>query len=150
MTFEEWLTFPSRSRYDVICCGVDSLSTMAAVARFGLSKNIPVIFTNVSADCEAARIFIQRPGPSEACFGCYKPDLLGLDATRQPCTPVAACGDILRIAIGFGARAAFAELLGQPMASYNCRDITFMGIAFAKHVQKKECCDICRPTLTVI
>ena len=60
LSFEEWLEQQQQPHYDGVCCGVDSLPSMVAVARYGLCRQIPVIFTNVSTDGEACRIFLQR------------------------------------------------------------------------------------------
>ena len=103
MTFEEWLLRPRRQKYDVICCGVDSIPTMISVAAYGLQQRVPVVFTNVSIDGESCRIFIQRPGPNDPCFACYMPRALGHQVYRdQPCVPVPAIADILQVAVGFG------------------------------------------------
>src|SRR4051812_40922148 len=67
----------------------------------GLKSRVPVVVTNVSKDGEACRIFIQRTGPADACFACYRPDALRPAAgTSEPCAPVPAIADILHVAVG--------------------------------------------------
>ena len=150
-TFEDWVELGDSSRYQVICCGVDSIPTMVAVARHGIEKRIPVIFINVSPDGEACRVFIQRPGPAHACFACYRPDLVDYRVRRdQRCTPVPAIADILQVSVGFGARAAVGEVLHVPIGDYNCRDITFSGIDLKKTVQVRRGCPLCRERMVVV
>jgi molybdopterin/thiamine biosynthesis adenylyltransferase len=145
MTFEEWAARPTRRpKYDVICCGVDSMPSAAAVAAYGLKTSTAVIVANVSADGEACRIFIQRTGPADACFGCYRPELLEPAARHsESCAPVPAIADILHVAVGFATRAAIGELLGVPIGDYNCRDITFTGFDITKTVAKNPACALC-------
>lgn len=144
MTFEDWLTQYRRRRYTAICCGVDSLATMVAVARHGLTTRTPVVFTNVSEDGECCRIFIQRPGSAQPCFACYRPDAITLLlAERRPCVPVPAIADVLHVAVGFGTRAAIGEIFGVPIGDYNCRDISFAGIDLVKNIVKRDNCPLC-------
>ena len=144
MRFEEWSQSHSSSRYDAVYCGVDSIATMLAVARYGIKTATPVIFTNVSEDGEACRIFIQRRGPSDACFACYMPKaLLEHAGVRNRCSPVPAIADILQVAAGLGARAMIGELLGLPIGDYNCRDISFGGFDIVKTVVRRNECPLC-------
>jgi molybdopterin/thiamine biosynthesis adenylyltransferase len=149
MTFEEWAKGRRRPRYDVICCGVDSLPTMVAVATYALARRIPVVYTNISKDGEAMRVFIQRPGNTAPCFACYMPEALAHHGHRdQPCVPVPAIADILQVAVGFGARAAIGEILGLPIGDYNCRDLTFSGFDIKKTVPKRLDCPLCGDSKT--
>jgi len=85
MTFEDWIKRRRQPRYDAICCGVDSIPTMVAVAEYGLRMKMPVIYTNVSEDGEACRIFIQRPSKKAPCFVCYMPEAINhLTQSDQP------------------------------------------------------------------
>ena len=145
MTFQEWARLPSRTRYDAICCGVDCIPTMVAVSQYGFAQHVPVVFTNVSRDGEACRIFIQRPGHTDPCFACYRPQALDHRVYRdQPCIPQPAISDILHVAVGFGARAAVGEILGLPISdTFNCRDITFGGFDIAKNIAKRVDCPLC-------
>ncbi|HLV88699.1 MAG TPA: ThiF family adenylyltransferase [Candidatus Sulfotelmatobacter sp.] len=143
MTFAKWADGRA-GQAQAICCGVDNSSTMIAVAKFGLHTMVPVIFTNVSRDGEAFRVFIQRCGPGDPCFGCYMPAALDPAAGRdQSCTPVPAVADILQVAVGFGARATIGEILGVPIGEYNARNITFSGIDIKKIVAKRPDCRLC-------
>lgn len=145
MRFEDWIHLRRRPHYDIICCGVDSIPTMVAVARYGLAQNTPVVFVNVSADGEACRIFIQRCGKKDPCLGCYWPQALTHEIDRdQPCVPVPAIADILQVAVGFAARALIGEILGVPIGDYHSRDITFSGIDIKKSVAKCPECPLCR------
>ena len=144
MTFEQWASDRRRPRYHVICCGVDSLPTMVAVAKYGLATNTTVVYTNVSEDGECSRIFIQRPGPDQACFGCYRPSVfVPVKDARRPCAPVPAIADILHVAVGLAARATVGEILGVPIGDYNCRDISFSGIDLVKTVNQRPGCPLC-------
>lgn len=150
MTFEEWSSDRRRPRYHVICCGVDSLPTMVAVARYGLARGTTVVFTNVSEDGECCRIFIQRPGHDQACFGCYNPAALApAKEDRRPCAPVPAIADILHVAVGLSARATVGEILGVPIGDYNCRDVSFSGIDLVKTITKQRACPLCGTCLDV-
>ena len=145
MPFEDWLVkFGRRSRFEMICCGVDSIPTMANVARFGVKTKTPVIFINVSENGEACRVFIQRPLANAPCFVCYLPDALALRVvSRTPCLPVPGIADILHVAVGLGARAAMGEIMGEPIGEYNCRDFTFGGIDLIRTIVKKPDCPLC-------
>ena len=141
MTFEQWLKIRRRRAYDVIFCGVDSVPSMIDVARYGIAAKTPVIFTNVSRDGEAARIFIQRVG--EACFACYRPETLGSSMpAHQPCIPIPAIADVIQVAVGLGARAAVGEILGMAIGDYNTRDITLSGFNVIKTVKRKPVCPV--------
>jgi molybdopterin/thiamine biosynthesis adenylyltransferase len=143
-SFEEWESQDKGYSYNAVCCGVDSVPTMVAVARYGLRRNVPVVFINVSEDGEGCRIFIQRSTSDEPCFGCYRPLALNHISTRDMrCVPVAAIADILQVAVGFGARATVGEILGLPIGDYNCRDISFSGFDVKKIVAKKHACQLC-------
>jgi molybdopterin/thiamine biosynthesis adenylyltransferase len=144
LTFEEWAKQSRRPKYDVVVCGVDALPTMVAVAKYGLRTNTPVVFVNVSHDGDACRIFIQRAGKDDPCFGCYLPRALNHERSRdQPCVPTPAIADILQVAVGFAARAAVGEILGVPIGDYNCRDITFSGFDIKRNIEKKDTCSLC-------
>lgn len=143
-TFENWAKRRRRSQYSAVCCGVDSIPTMAAVARYAHRTHTPATFINVSSDGEACRVFVQRCGSLDACFACYMPSALAPQPERdQPCTPVPAIADILRVAAGFAARATMGEIMGSPIGDYNCRDITFSGCDIRKTVQQRADCPIC-------
>ncbi len=144
MTFEEWTQHRRRPRYNVVCCGVDSLRSMLAVARYGIQTDTTLIFTNVSRDGEACRVFIQRRGKMQPCFACYLPSALERQRDRdQPCLPVPAIADILQVAVGFGARAAVGEILGTPIGDYNCRDLTFTGFDLIRTIRRRPGCPLC-------
>lgn len=143
-TFEEWRADRRRPKYDVVCCGVDSIPTMVAASRYGLETRTPVIFVNISADGEALRVFTQRTSEPSACFVCYRPSSWDYQIPRdQECIPVPAIADILHVAVGFAARAVVGELLGEPMGTFNCRDITFGGIDLKRTIPRAEGCKLC-------
>lgn len=145
LSFEAWLVkFGRRSRFDMICCGVDSIPTMANVARFGLETQTPVVYLNVSENGEACRMFLQRPTADAPCFVCYLPDALApRQVSRTPCLPIPAIADILHVAVGLGARAAMGEIMGSPIGEYNCRDFTFGGIDLVRTIAKRPDCPLC-------
>ncbi len=143
MHFEDWCQQPGRGKYSVICCGVDSIPSMLAVSAYGLKTKTPVIFTNISSDGEAARIFIQRSSEGQPCFACYRPEALNWRQEKQSCAPVPAIADILHVAVGLGARATVGEILGVPIGEYNCRDLTFTGFDIKKNIEKRQNCGLC-------
>jgi molybdopterin/thiamine biosynthesis adenylyltransferase len=143
MHFEEWCKQPRRGKYSVLCCGVDSIPSMLAVSAYGLMTKTPVVFTNVSADGEAARIFIQRSGENDPCFACYRPEALNWQQQKQSCAPIPAIADILHVAVGLGARATVSEILGVPIGDYNCRDFTFAGFDIKRTIPKRSDCQLC-------
>jgi len=140
-TFEDWVKQKHKTHYDAIICGVDSMPTMVAVAKYGLASRSTVIFVNVDGSGDACRIFIQRPGA--ACFACYMPQALQALPERRSCAPVAAIADILHVAVGFSARAVAGEILGAPIGDYNSRDITFTGFDIKKTVKRRPACPLC-------
>jgi molybdopterin/thiamine biosynthesis adenylyltransferase len=144
MHFEDWCQQSGRGKYSAICCGVDSIPSMLAVSAYGLKAKTPVIFTNISADGEAARIFIQRSTQAEPCFACYRPESLNWLQEKQSCAPVPAIADILHVAVGLGARAIVGEILGVPIGEYNCRDFTFTGFDIKRTLVKRPECPLCR------
>ena len=144
MTFEDWTAETPQQAYSAISCGVDSFPTMVAVARYGLANSTPTVFYNVSADGEACRIFIQRPGADDPCFACYFPQAVDHGAVRdQTCTPAPAIADILQVAVGFATRAIIGEILRVPIGDYPSRDITFWGFDIKKRITKRPACPLC-------
>jgi len=77
---------------NVAICGVDNNPARIAVSRYFREKNIPVIFTAVSADGDVGYVFVQeKTGP---CIGCLFPD--SVDDDRYPCPGTPAIADILQ------------------------------------------------------
>lgn len=147
-TFEKWTAACRQTGIDAICCGVDSKPTMVAVAKYALQRKIPVIYTNVSKDGEALKVYIQRYGENDGCFGCYMPQALVSTIERDgPCTPAPAIADILQVAVGLGARATVSEILGVPIGEYNCRTLTMGGIDMTKTVTRRVDCPLCKAAL---
>jgi molybdopterin/thiamine biosynthesis adenylyltransferase len=58
---------------DVAICGVDNNPTRVFASLFFSERNIPVIFTAVSAQADHGYVFIQEAAEDKACFGCLFP-----------------------------------------------------------------------------
>ena len=145
MRVEEFASISaSERRCDIYSVGVDNDAANLAAARLGVFEDKTVIFTNVSRDGEACRIFIQRPG--EACFACYKPRALEPSKPKLGCPRTPAIADILQVAAGIAVRAIVGEIMGEPIGPYNCRDFSFSGFDHVQTIERRPHCPVCRCT----
>ena len=133
-------TAASERSYAAYSAGVDNDDANIAVAKYAIRTGTTAIFTNVSRDGDACRVFVQRAG--EACFVCYKPHAL----TPEPspgCLRTPAIADILQVAAGLAVRAVVGELMGEPIGDYNCRDLSFSGFDYVRSIERRPDCPVC-------
>ena len=86
------------SAADIAVCAVDNNPTRVFASRFYRERNIPVIFTAVSAKADHGYVFIQTGKKDDPCFGCQFPHSINDDTYPCPGTP--AVLDILKTVAG--------------------------------------------------
>jgi molybdopterin-synthase adenylyltransferase len=125
---------------DVAVCGVDNNAARVTAARFFRLRNIPVIFTAVSADTDHGYVFIQETaGP---CMGCLFPDIE--EDKTFPCPGTPAIGDILQL---MGALVTFGidSLVTGRMRFWNYRALHLFSGEWdsALRLSRKSVCVVC-------
>jgi molybdopterin-synthase adenylyltransferase len=125
---------------DIAVCGVDNNSARVVASQHFRQRNIPVIFTAVSANADHGYVLIQEvDGP---CLGCLFP---GIDEdASSPCPGTPAIADILQL---MGALVTYGidSLLTGRKRSWNYRAIYLSSGEWdtATAVSTKEGCEIC-------
>lgn len=128
---------------DVVICGVDNNPARISACSFFRKRNIPVIFTAVSANADHGYVFIQdTTGP---CWACVFPD--SIDDHRFPCPRAPAMADILQ-AVGAVAVYAIDAISLERPRKWNCFRLSLSGVnslVGCSLPQRREC-QMCRPS----
>lgn len=126
---------------DVVICGVDNNPTRVAASQYFRERQLPVIFTAVSADADHGYVFVQEPGGP--CFGCLFPD--AADNTTYPCPGTPAIADILQLVGALAVYAVDSCLMARPRG-WNYRHV-YLGSAeheACTTVERRMNCVLCR------
>jgi molybdopterin/thiamine biosynthesis adenylyltransferase len=125
---------------DVAVCGVDNNSARVTAARYFLQRNIPVIFTAVSADADHGYVLIQEVnGP---CLGCSFPGIE--EDAKFPCPGTPAIADILQL-MGAFVTYGVDSILMERKRSWNYRALYLSSGEWdtATLAGRKSDCSIC-------
>jgi molybdopterin/thiamine biosynthesis adenylyltransferase len=127
----------------VAIVGVDNNPARTAASRFYRERNIPVIFTAVSAQADHGYVFIQEPGEDKACFGCRFPKSINDDTYPCPGTP--SIKDILKTVSGIVSYAV-DSLLMKRLRVWNYKSIFLDGTVpgFDCVIEKRKDCKLCQ------
>jgi molybdopterin/thiamine biosynthesis adenylyltransferase len=128
---------------NVAICGVDNNPTRVFASRFYRERNIPVIFTAVSAQADHGYVFIQTGKKDDPCFGCLFPKSVNDDTYPCPGTP--AVLDILKTVAGI-VTYAVDSLIMKRLRIWGYKDIFLDGtIPGADSViERRINCKLCR------
>ena len=124
---------------DVIVCGVDNNPTRVAVAKHGLTHDIPVIHAAVSRDANQLYCAVQEAG--NACFGCMFPHALNDDS--YPCN-LPGIIDVLQVLAGFVVYAVDTILCGRHR-EWNLRSVFLDGSVpdACLSIERRADCPLC-------
>jgi molybdopterin/thiamine biosynthesis adenylyltransferase len=127
----------------VAIVGVDNNPARIAASRFYRKRNIPVIFTAVSAQADHGYVFIQEPSEDKACFGCLFPKSVNDDTYPCPGTP--SIKDILKTVSGIVSY-AIDSLLMKRLRVWNYKSIFLDGTVpgFDCVIEKRKGCKLCQ------
>jgi adenylyltransferase/sulfurtransferase len=103
---------------DVALCGVDNNPARVASSRYFRQRQIPIIFTAVSADADHGYVFVQEK--KGACFGCVFPE--AVNNLTFPCPGTPAMIEILQTMGALAVYSVDSCLLKRPR-SWNYREI---------------------------
>ena len=125
---------------NVFVVGVDNDETRVYVSRYALEKNIPAIFTAVSADANNGEVFCQIPG--QACYVCAH--LEAFANRRQPCPGTPATVDIVKVMSGFVSYCVDTVVMDRTR-NWNQRVVYLAGILSdeKRMVKRRPGCPLC-------
>ena len=126
----------------LIVCGVDNDRTRVYLAKLGLERRLPIVFTAVSRDANQGYVFVQVPeGP---CFGCLFPGAITDETYTCPGAP--AIKDILKLVAGMVLYATDTVLMNR-QRQWNFRMVQLAGFMEdeKRWATKLEACKLCGP-----
>jgi molybdopterin/thiamine biosynthesis adenylyltransferase len=118
LSFDEAVRIGVDLTCEVALCGVDNNPCRVAASRYFRQRQIPVIFTAVSADADHGYVFVQEK--KGACFGCVFPE--AVNNLTFPCPGTPAMIEILQTVGAIAVYAMDSCLLKRPR-SWNYREI---------------------------
>jgi len=125
-------------------CGVDNSVTRVDACRYGLTQEVPVVFTAVSRDADNGYVFVQEPGGP--CFGCVFGNASeeSDDEEPQECPRDPAVKDILKLVGGCSLYAIDTVLMARKR-NWNFRHFFLAGFVNDQitTVKRKENCPFC-------
>jgi molybdopterin/thiamine biosynthesis adenylyltransferase len=127
MTVQQAIKDGYINKVDLVICGVDNDEARVFMARWGLNRRTPVIFTAVNDTADFGYIFIQTSKLGDACFGCLFPDVLS-NKTVTPCS-VGSSIDILKTVAGPVLYASGALFLAGRSLQWRYKEINLTGNA---------------------
>jgi molybdopterin/thiamine biosynthesis adenylyltransferase len=127
----------------VAIVGVDNNPGRVAASRFYRERNIPIIFTAVSAQADHGYVFIQESGEDKACFGCLFPKSINDDTYPCPGTP--AVVDILKTVSGI-VTYAVDSLIMKRLRTWNFKSCYLDGTIPGSDsmIEKRGNCKLCQ------
>ena len=125
---------------DVIVSAVDDGEARADISRYGLRKQLPVIFGCASQEANFAKAFVQEDGG--ACFACACPD--EADGSRTPCPGSPSIKDLFML-LGSYMVYAIDTLFMQRPREWNLHTFCPRDAAFtqSRRVERRADCPIC-------
>jgi len=141
--FTEETAIHFAGRADIVVCAVDSNQARATASRFFRRQGVPVIHTAVDESASFCWVFVDKPdGP---CIGCVFPRMAAASVGRQPCRPLPAVLDILRVAGGLVLYGIDTVLMDRPRY-WNYRSVHLAGGSpdINDTVAKREGCQLCQ------
>jgi len=143
MTVEDAISSNYVRQVDAIVCGVDNDPTRVQVARWALTKRIPVIFLGVNDTADYGYVFVQTSQPNDPCFGCLFPDALGRTGAA-PCA-AGATVSILKTVAGPALYALSAIFMPDIMWRWRYKEIFLSGAGQDgnREIVRRTDCGLC-------